>query len=46
MPQTGVRTIQIPRDVHRDIKLEAVRQEKTISDLIAEILRKYVTSNA
>ncbi|MFX1476614.1 MAG: hypothetical protein ACFFCI_00650 [Promethearchaeota archaeon] len=36
------KTVLIPSDLHKKLKIEAINQEKQLKDLVAEILSNYL----
>lgn len=35
-------TIKMPRDLHRRTKLQALKEDRTMKDIIVELLRDYL----
>ncbi len=36
-------TVIVPKEVHRSLKLEAVRQETTVSDIVRGLITEWLT---
>ncbi len=36
-------TVIVPKDIHRSLKMEAVRQETTVSDIVRGLITEWLT---